>query len=166
VFVCSSSGLGSIVSRTSDPITAWTFYSYNYTATTTSPTLQFGIMTEGARFYYLDDVSVVDISAPSVEMLLNPSFENSTTNLVDWVLSCDSNCNQGGGGGGQVVSNANCYLSTGTCYRDNCSGGSGPINFLRQSFSATIGHIYKISYWMSGQGGSPNPQNQFYVDMN
>jgi hypothetical protein len=128
----------------------------------TTPTLIFGFTTEPARTYYLDDVSVVDINASNIQLLKNSSFENSTTVLNGWTLWCTTSCTPNGYV--ILVSGNDCYLSNGTCFGVNCPGLSA-ITFLGQSFSAMIGHIYTISYWLMASGGGGNPQNHFYVDV-
>jgi hypothetical protein len=145
--------------------TSWTQYSYNYTASSTILTLIFGFMTEPARFYYLDDVSAVDVNAPSIQLLNNPSFENSTTVLNGWMLWCSTSCNLGSGT--ILYSGSNCHLSTGTYVELNC-GAPNVISFLGQSFSAVIGHTYTISYWLLAEGGgvgAANLNNHFYADV-
>ena len=42
--------------------------------------------------YYLDSVSVIDNSAPLIQLLTNPSFENSTITITGWIQSCESTC--------------------------------------------------------------------------
>jgi hypothetical protein len=162
--VCSSSGHGTLSSLNLSIPVSWTQYSYNYTASSTTLTLIFGFTTEPARTYYLDDISVVDVNASNIQLLKNPSFENSTTNLTGWTLWCSTSCS---GTGGKLYTTNNCHLSIGTCFGANCPGTSAII-FLGQSFSTIIGHIYTISYWLiaSGGGGGANNQNHFYVDVN
>jgi len=107
----------------------------------------------GADYTYLDDVSVVDTSAPSVELLDNPSFENSTSTPTGWVTWCTSVC---GTGAGQVT-NVSC--NTGNCYKDHCQNQN---DYLVQDFSATIGHIYRISFRLYQTGGG---NARFYADI-
>lgn len=166
---CSSSGHGTFASLNLSTPSSWTRYSLNYTAVTKMPILIFGFQTEPARIYYLDDVSVVDVNAPTIELLDNPSFENSTTSLTGWTLWCFTSCGSSPNRVANVTSGSNCYLSTGNCFEDNCP--TSGINFLAQSFSATIGHIYTISYRLIADGGGgggtsfPNAYNHFYVDI-
>jgi hypothetical protein len=131
------------------------FYAYNYTANSTVPTLIFGLKGHGGSDYnYLDSVSVVDNSAPSIQLLDNPGFENSTASPpTGWTTWCTSAC---GGGAGQVGT-INCY--SGNCYVDHCQSG---YDYLAQSFSATIGHTYTISFWLKQTGGG---QCAIYVNV-
>ena len=88
----------------------------------------------------LDDVSVIDIAYPSIQLLNNPGFENSTTVPTHWTVWCSASCNSGSAGG---VANSGCRI--GRCYVSQCSGGG--VDYLGQAFSATIGHTYTISFW-------------------
>jgi hypothetical protein len=134
--------------------TPWTQYSFSHTAATAAPTLVFGFSNGGADYNYLDDVSVVDTSAPSIQLLQNPSFENSTSTLTGWVTWCASAC--GSGSQGQVTTTG-CY--SGNCYVDHCQNN---YDYLAQSFSATIGHTYTISFWLYQV---PAPGARFYADI-
>jgi hypothetical protein len=111
------------------------------------PTLIFGFQSASAAYNYLDDVSVVDNNAPSIELLINPSFENSTTSLTGWGTWCATATDCGSGFPGQVLSNSNCH--SGNCYYDHCHNS---YDYLLQSFPATIGHNYTISFWLQQTG--------------
>jgi hypothetical protein len=123
----------------------------------------FGFMGDGSgqRIWFLDDVSVVDIIAPSNQLLQNPSFDNSTTALTGWTQYCTSTCTGGSSTGGQVATGVNCTSTN--CYMDHCYGGSN-IDFLSQSFSTTIGHVYTISFWIIDFGSGPNGATRAYFD--
>jgi len=47
----------------------------------------------------------------------------------------------------------------------NHSSGSGLINFLSQTFSATIGHVYTISFWITDYGTGPNGATKAYMSI-
>lgn len=161
--VCSptASGRGTFFSLNGTTPTTWTLYELNYTATITNPILAFGFQTENNREYYLDSVSVVDQGAPSIELLQNPSFENSTITTTNWVRWCSSTCTSGGG---VIFANSSCHLSAGNCFVENCFAGSG-IEFLGQSFAASIGNIYKVSFYLLADGSGTAVSNRFYVDI-
>jgi hypothetical protein len=108
----------------------------------------------GMDYNYLDSVSVVDNNSPSIQLLNNPGFENSTSSPTGWTQWCQSAC---GSGQGQVTTGASCY--SGNCYVDHCHND---YDYLAQSFSATIGDIYTISFWLSQTGG---PQAEIYVNI-
>jgi hypothetical protein len=120
---------------------------YNYTAVSTMPILIFEFSTGSTGYVYVDDVSVVDVSTPSIQLLDNPSFENSTTNLTGWDAWCANAANCGTGYPGQIT-NSTCH--SGNCYIDHCRSN---YDYLFQSFSTTIGHIYTISFWFQASGG-------------
>jgi hypothetical protein len=140
---------------TSGPTSSWTLYSFNYTAVTTVPTLEFGFCGGPAEYNYLDDVSVVDINTPLIQLLDNPSFENSTSVLTGWITWCQSAC--GSGNEGQV-SNSSCY--SGNCYKDHCQSN---YDYLAQPFLATIGNTYTISFRLYQVLG---PAGKVYANIN
>jgi hypothetical protein len=109
--------------------------------------LVFAFYNGGSDYTYLDDVSVVDNSAPSIQLLVNPSFENSTSNLTGWTAWCATAAVCGTGFPGQVLANGSCH--SGNCYIDHCHNN---YDYLVQSFPATIGHIYTISFWLQQIG--------------
>ncbi len=137
----------------------WTSYSYNYSATETSPTLLFGFETDGTHTFYLDTVSVVDNSMPSIELLSNPNFENSTINATDWIEPCETTCTS------QIVSGSQCSRSSGNCFMAFCTVDNYSISFLSQSFMATIGHTYTISFMLNLAGNSSTGITSFYLDV-
>ncbi len=140
-FSCNSTSNTNLLLNRTTPVT-WTQVTINYTAISTSPTLIFGFSTGATPIAYLDDVSVVDTVAPSVQLLDNPSFENITVNITGWTSACATVavCNSGYPG---KITNAGCH--SGNCYIDHCH--QPEIDYLMQSFDAIIGHIYTISFW-------------------
>ncbi len=128
------------------PTVAWTLYSFNHTAVTTAPTIVFGFKNGPMDTIYLDDISVVCTSTPLIQLLTNPSFENSTSVLTSWVTWCQSGCGTGNQG---KVTTSGCY--SGNCYVDHCQNHT--YDFLAQSFSATIGNTYTISFRLYQTGG-------------
>ncbi len=146
--ICSTMGLGTLMHVSGTHF--WTQFSGTYTATTTMPILSFAFTNGPGSDTYLDDVSIVDNSAPSVQLLDNGSFENSTSMPpTGWVTWCSSMCS-GGGSIVSILSNCSCCLSSGNCYANHCYHGP---DFLAQSFSATIGNSYTISFWWQQTGG-------------
>jgi hypothetical protein len=95
---------------------------------------------------YLDDISVVDTASPSVQLLENPSFENSSTTLIDWTVWCGNTCS--GGTQGTIVTGGNCL--SGNCYRSQCTGTNG-VDSLVQIFPAVVGHTYTVSFYFRRQ---------------
>jgi hypothetical protein len=143
---CSAAPGATLLSSTT--AIAWTLFAYNYTAISTVPTLVFGFSSGLSGYSYLDDVSVVDNSAPSIQLLRNPSFENSTSTLTGWTTWCATASVCGSGFPGTIINNSSCH--SGNCYIDHCHQPS--YDYLLQSFSATIGHTYTISFWLQQTG--------------
>ncbi|CAF1451577.1 unnamed protein product [Adineta ricciae] len=128
-------------------------------ASTTSiePTLRFIFDGGPADCSYLDNISITDNNAPSVQLLSNPSFENSTSSPVGWSVANSSTCQ--GVTQGQVITSG-CQTSSGNnCFKAYCVRG---YEYLFQSFNATIGDFYTISFWLEQTGG---PAACIYVDV-
>ena len=157
--MCSSTDRGSMACLNETAPSGWILYSYNYSASKTAPILSFGFETSGAYAYYLDDVSVVDVGAPSIELLTDPSFESSTSNNTAWTQSCETAC------ANQIVSASQCSGSSGNCFMAFCPNGNSSISFLSQPFSATIGNTYTISYMLNHLGNSSVGSISFYLDV-
>ncbi len=109
------------------------------------PTLVFGFTTGAADYNYLDEVSVVDNNASSIQLLNNPSFENSTTNITGWTTWCTSSC---GAVNATKITNSDCH--NGKCVVNQCQHPA--YDYLVQSFPATIGDTYTISFWLQQNG--------------
>lgn len=126
------------------------FLSDTYTANKLYPTLMFTGEGGGNDFYTLDSVSVVDTSSPSIELLDNPGFDNSSGALNGWNQWCDANCG-GNQGTAVVIKTTGCQSNK--CLSINCSGGPTAVYILTQTFSATIGRVYNITFWLKYSGG-------------
>ena len=113
---------------------------YNYTATKTAPILIFGFDATMSMYIAIDDVSVVDIAFPTIELLNNPSFENSSIDATGWTDWCTYTCSFGSAG--EVTTTA-CH--SGKCYASGCHGVG--TDYLGQGFPAVIGRTYSISFW-------------------
>jgi hypothetical protein len=130
----------SLAELTGNANTSWVSSICNYTATRTAPILIFGFDASSAMYIALDDVSVVDIAFPSIELLNNPSFQNSSSGPTGWTQWCSYTC--GSGTAGNVTSTG---CRTGRCYASKCN--SGGLDYIGQAFAATIGRTYNISFW-------------------
>lgn len=102
--------------------------------------LIFGFDGSSSVYFLLDDVSVVDNMNTSVQLLTNPSFNNSLSGPIGWSPWCSQTCMAGTTGN---VTSIGCR--SGRCYKGACGGGG--IDYLVQSFSAIIGRTYNISFW-------------------
>ena len=120
--------------------TTWTQYSYSYTAVSTAPRLVFGFDAANNIYIALDDVSVVDTASSLVELLANPSFENSSTTATGWSTSCTTSCM---GSSSAAVITSGCR--TNNCLKSLCYGGG--VDYIGQVFSAVVSHVYNITFW-------------------
>ncbi|CAF1155110.1 unnamed protein product [Adineta steineri] len=87
---------------------------YNYTAPFSGiGVLEFGFnINTRIGFWYLDDVSMLDMNASNSEMLVNGNFE--LDNLNGWQSLCATNCGSRAG----MIINSPCNGSY--CYQDGC----------------------------------------------
>ncbi|CAF0901721.1 unnamed protein product [Adineta steineri] len=158
---CTATGVGNIDRLTSSSNVSWTQYSYNFTAYEIATTISFGVNGNTQNCIFLDDISVTDITNPSMELLTNPGFENSTTTLTGWNAWCASTC--GGSSAGHIVSGSDCRSSS-NCYRGQCS--SSGTDYLIQSFTTTLNHVYTISFWQrSVRFSSGGASLYLYIDI-
>ena len=140
----------------SNPL-AYTAYSYIYTANRTFPTLSFGFSAPSNMFLYLDDVSVVDTSNSSAQLLNNPTFAASSTAASGWDAWCSNMCVNGSVG---IVSTTSCL--TDNCYRGQCT--STNTDYLVQTFPAIIGRTYNITFYLQRiKGGGPGSPTTLFV---
>jgi hypothetical protein len=137
---CTPANVGSsstLLSTSSLSVTGYICYCYAWTAATTgSVTLAFQLRND-PDFWYLDDVSVYD---GGTQMLVNGGFE--TGSLLPWVRSHPNGvCS---GWAGQV-----CNSNTNSGNYDYCDGCIGVADELSQSFMATAGNVYVVSFWLA-----------------
>lgn len=104
---------------------------------------------------------MVENTAPSVELLDNPSFEDSNTSMPGWQRWCTSYCHYGTSG--NLISGTDCYLGDGNCFMSSCLGPD--LEFLGQFFPTTPGSTYTISFMVSVTGSGDNYNTMFYVDI-
>ncbi|CAF2087035.1 unnamed protein product [Rotaria magnacalcarata] len=159
--VCSNAGRGNVGLLTGYASPGWTQYSATFTAVQSKYALVFGFQADVNRSWILDDISLVKNSAPAIEILLNPSFGNSSVSIINWVLWCSSYCQFGTSG--KLLTGADCYLGTGNCFTSACLGPG--VEFLGQYFSASVGSTYTITFELSLTGISSVSSTMFYVDI-
>ncbi|CAF1018228.1 unnamed protein product [Rotaria sp. Silwood1] len=158
---CSSRGHGNLGLLSGYASSTWTLYSYTYTATSLQHILIFGFKAAINRTWLIDEVSIVDNAAPSVQLLNNPSFESSSTSLSDWTQWCSSHCHYGTSG--KLISGTDCYSGVGNCFSDSCLGPD--IDFLGQYFPTTPGSTYTISFQALLTGTDGYYYTTFYADI-
>jgi hypothetical protein len=126
--------IGTVLSYTSGP-TIYTLMKYSYSATSSGTgILEFGFTTKNDNYeWHLNDFSLQDINMSNAKMLTNDDFESGT--LAGWQLLCSNKCDR--------LSSAG-HITGSYCYEDACEDD---YDFLPQTFTKTIGHIYELSFW-------------------
>jgi hypothetical protein len=159
---CSNTAHGSLAFQNGSKPTAWTSYSSSFSASKSASTLVFGFQTDGTNTFYLDDVSVVDTNALGIQLLNNPSFENSTsTPPTGWIVSCElTSC---GASATSILSGSTC--SSGYYFENFCTAGRSSLIFLSQTFSTTSGDVHTISYKLKRTAISSTEIMVFYLDV-
>ena len=158
VNVCSPPFIGSSFSLSGNTPTAWTQFRFNFTATSSTPTLTFRFDAGLDDEYFLDDVSVTNVNTPGTQLLTNPNFESSSSTIVGWSVGCSSGCSNQA----DITSGSNCYLSS-RCVIAQCDNSNETVS---QSFATTIGNIYTVSFRLRLDASGPSaPTNRFYVDI-
>ena len=108
-------------------------------------------------YMLIDDVSVVDTANPSVELLINPNFKNSSTTLPGWIVWCSDECDPGSGGA--VINNSTCR--SGNCYKSHCSGGGR--EYFVQTFPTVMGENYTVSFWYKRESDNLGDSVGLYI---
>jgi hypothetical protein len=97
-------------------------------------------------YFGIDDVSIVDTAAPSIQLLSNGGFESG--NLSSW-----THCTQPGSNASGSVESTSSGISYGTYTFTALTGnyyylGGATVNaeYLSQTFSSVIGHTYNFSF--------------------
>jgi hypothetical protein len=147
---CLNGYTGNLATHNGGTAFGWTQFAESYVANTTQPYLSFGFENDNQRTFWLDGVSIVDVTVPSGQLLNNPSFENSTSAITGWTVQqgcCTSNAAQ--------ITTTGC-ISGSNCLKFFC-GPELTFSFIGQYFNAIVGHTYNISYYLttSGTGGQP-----------
>ncbi|CAF0908757.1 unnamed protein product [Adineta steineri] len=144
-----------------DPCPAYNYfqYIYNYTAVANNTRLVFALQ-RGTAYFNLDDTSVTDYAAPSVELLVNPGFE--TGSLYPWLYCNQDNATSTGGVQTNYTSgNFSYFPNSGTYYY--MGGSLTAADYISQAFSTQIGHIYKIILWSRYPGTGNLTSADFFL---
>ena len=124
-----------LVNPTSSIYPAYTYYSYVWTATSSSAKLSFFFRHDPGG-WMLDDVKVYHATT---QLISNGGFE--TGDLTDWAYSGSCNVYDG------VAFYDPSYAKSGNYYYyDRCAKSGDTIS---QKFSTVPGDIYVISFWMT-----------------
>ncbi|CAF3394207.1 unnamed protein product [Rotaria socialis] len=127
-------------------------YTYTYVAIATATRISFAFR-EDIGLFLLDDVSVVNVNAPSVQLIVNGGFETGSlsspwiycnpygASAAAFILSNSANLNWGGV---TFLAHSGSY-----CY---CDGAVTYADYLSQTFPTNVGDTYNISYWIYNCG--------------
>jgi hypothetical protein len=138
-------------------LVGYTLYSASFVATTTTSTVTFAFRNDPGYFAF-DNASVMDITSPSGNLLVNGDFEAAvaflgTVDAPGWKYWQDSALD--GVSTSTGVNTAATYSGTGTSFGAQ-SGvqfwGAAPwnaYNAISQSIATNIGETYAISFWLN-----------------
>lgn len=131
------------------------FYSVIYNASKTDPTLLFIADMSQKDVYLLDSISVTDMSTPLIQLLGNADFDNSSIALNGWNQGCTI----------EVGSSVNQSCQHNSCIQVHTKN-SAKINYgLCQEFTATVGQLYNISFWLRHTPGNIKDGSHLYVNI-
>ena len=161
--ICDDFGHGSIYQQFTASPSSWTQVTRSYLANYTDPLLIFGFQTSAGDTHYIDNVSVVDTTNLTIELLDNGGFSNTSTPLVGWNQWCATSCNNNGNiAVGEQFSSYPCSTAN-KCLQACCDSTIAGIYFIGQKFEAVIGRTYTISFYHIHMGSSSG--NELYVDV-
>ncbi|UJR17720.1 hypothetical protein I4U23_004618 [Adineta vaga] len=144
---CTPSSIGSssnLLTASSGSTSSYACYAYEWTPVTSGTVTLTFVLQHNPDYWFLDDVSVYN---GAVQMLTNGGFESGSFS-PGWSQTAPTGC--GSGTTGYVSSS---YRRSGSYgYADGCNGRT---DRLSQSFAATAGQSYIVSFWLkSGNSGS------------
>jgi len=126
-------------------------YSTTFVANITSTAITFAFR-EDPAFISLEQVSVVDQTASSANLLVNGDFSGATYTSsgnssapVGWTYA-----NIYGASAGGVVHSSSCGGVTASCWYD---GAVQAYDAISQTITTVVGHTYKISFYLADNGG-------------
>jgi hypothetical protein len=127
-------------------------YSFQYTAKTSSATLEFAFF-HNDGYWQLDDTSVLDNSMRFVDLLRNFDFEKATLSGWKTKVSLDEKTFYGNVYGTKAYSAHGGVFS----FIDNVKNN---LEYISQTFPTTIGQTYTILFWLKCVSYS-KAKNQF-----
>ena len=135
------------------PITAYTKYSFSFSAAADDILLTFALRHDRG-FWLLDDISMVDTSTSSGDLVVNGGFE--TGDLTGWTTENPD----GASFAGIVDDGTDCIPAPRTGNWFWCDGSEQAYDFLDQKIATTIGDQYTVSFWLVsiGQGNVTTAQ--------
>ncbi|CAF3942478.1 unnamed protein product [Adineta steineri] len=144
-----------------DPCPTYNYfqYIYNYTAVANNTRIVMALR-RGTAYFNLDDISVRDYAAPSIELLSNPGFE--TGSLSPWIYCNQNNETITGGVLSNYTSGSYSYFpNSGTYYY--MGGSLTASDYISQAISTQIGHLYKITLWSRYPGTGNLTSADFFL---
>ncbi|CAF4001991.1 unnamed protein product [Adineta steineri] len=159
--ICTSlfTNIAMVANCYSCPAYSYHQYIYNYTAIATVTRVAFAFRRQ-TSYFNLDDVSVRDYAAPTIELLSNPGFE--TGDLSSWIYCNQNNETITGGVQSNYTSGSYSYYpKTGTYYY--MGGSLTASDYISQSFSTQIGHLYKMTLWAQYPGTGTLTSADFFL---
>jgi PEP-CTERM motif len=142
--------VGAILDLNGQPITnTQQSYFVNFTAGVASTAITFAFR-QDPDFESFSNASVVDLTHPSGNILLNGNFAQGTlgtSNATDWTYANIYGATFGG------VLRAGCGAGGSNCWYD---GAVQAYDAISQTILTQIGDVYRISFNLNGGGGGPN----------
>ncbi|MGC2458227.1 MAG: PEP-CTERM sorting domain-containing protein [Gallionellaceae bacterium] len=127
----------------------YTQYTVGFTATDASTNISFALR-EDPAFLFLDNISVVDTTTSSGNLLLNGDFESGPVGAnqpTDWTY-----LNSFGATFAGVVENVSGSAESGSNYYYD--GAVQAYDGISQAIGTTVGDSYDISFWLSDNSGA------------
>jgi hypothetical protein len=139
--------LGAILDLNGTPInSAYQQFTVNFMANAASTNVSFAIR-EDPAFIFLDDVSVVDVTNPGGNLILNGGFESGPLNAnapANWTY-----LNSFGAGFAGIVSNNGPHSGTNNYF----DGAVQAYDGITQAIATNPGDIYQLTFWMFDDSG-------------
>jgi hypothetical protein len=143
---------GWILDLNGRPITTtYTNYTITFTATFAKTDLRFELRNDPGWFG-LDDISMLDNTTPSGQLVVNGGFEGGVDGLgnpTGWTFTPNPSANFASG----VVQGPNCSGYPGLGPRTGsfmwCDASVGTYDTLDQNIVTTIGDSYTVSFWLA-----------------
>jgi len=142
---------------------AYTQYTASFMATSAASTVTF-VFRYDPGFFAFDNVSVVDAASPSVNLLLNPSFELGAPTVSGggapgWIYFAQVGITFGGFEAASGTDSLSAH--SGSFFWDD--GATGGYDGIDQTFATTVGDTYDVSFYLAGDNtnGFPAPGNNY-----
>ena len=152
---CDNSTIGNLL-KISNGSSTGVFYSVIYNSSRIDPTLLFIADMAQNDDLFLDSVSVVNATDSSVQLLSNSGFDKLLGGLDGWGQGCEN--------GIGALENQTCQHRT--CVKLHINNSGSKKNYgLFQTFTATIGQLYNISFWLLSNSANMKGESTLYVNI-